>query len=248
MFLLEDIANFLLKNPPKLQVEDLRIGLRYTGAKLSDGSGGIAFSYISDLFVEKNIFLPRVFNEIPIHEILKAIIDSKRTFTSVIGTAVINAISNSRQLKYEHGDIFDFLDLKKTDFAIMIGDIHPLVPKVKDMVKKLLVFERARAPHTPLLPDWMAPKYLIKADVVLFTGASVINRTFDQLIPYAKNARIIAVVGPSTPLYPDFYKTRGVTYIAGVRITNSDRMLDIISAGGGTHDLSKVTEKVVIEV
>lgn len=248
MFLLEKIAKSILNTAKDIIIEDVRIGLRYTGVKLSNGRGGLAYSYIHEMFNEKNEFLPLLLKNVNASLVLEKILTSKNMFSSVIGTALINAFSDLSNVCYETGDIFEYVSLRKNDFVAMVGNIHPLVPKIETLVSKLLIFERMRFPHSKLLPDWIAAKYLADADIVFFTGASIINRTFDQLLPYIKKARDIIVVGPSTPLFPEFYKKLNVSYIAGMLITDADKMLDLISQGAGTRNLSPVTEKVTIKI
>jgi uncharacterized protein (DUF4213/DUF364 family) len=53
-------------------------------------------------------------------------------------------------------------------------------------------------------------------------------------------------MGPSTPLLPEFFYARGVTLLAGRRITDADAILRIVSETGGTKRFGKVSKKVNI--
>jgi uncharacterized protein (DUF4213/DUF364 family) len=45
---------------------------------------------------------------------------------------------------------------------------------------------RKEAPSTP---SSAIPEYLPRCDVVIITATSIINHTFDDIVPYCKNAR-----------------------------------------------------------
>ncbi|RLG59076.1 hypothetical protein DRN86_04820 [Candidatus Geothermarchaeota archaeon] len=85
---------------------------------------------------------------------------------------------------------------------------------------------------------------LPKADVVIISGTTVVNKTVDHLLELSKGARDIALVGPTTPLAPDVFSKHGVTILSGIIVTNPVRALDVISRGGGTPSLKEAVEKV----
>jgi hypothetical protein len=74
----------------------------------------------------------------------------------------------------------------------------------------------------------------------------LLNHTFDGLLALASRAREICVMGPSTPLLPEFFCARGVTLLAGRQITDADAILRIVSEAGGTKRFGKVSKKVHI--
>ncbi len=234
------------QNLEHLGLKDIRIGLRYTIVELTNGSSGIAFSYANEIFVEDPEVKPGEFTKVPLVSILNNIAD--KTISSVLKTATVNALVNTNEVEGIPKDLLEVIKFSKEDRVCMIGAIHPFIQKIEKTVKELFIFERFRPPHTNYLPDWAAPYYLENADVVLFTGASIVNKTFDILVKYAKNAREIAVVGPSTPLYPKPFKKRGVTLLGGIVITNTELAKKIISEAGGTHHLKKTYRKVVLKV
>lgn len=244
--ILSDIRKKL--NFDKIMLRDIRIGLRYTIVELTGGFSGIAFSYANEIFVENSPMTPGSMIGSPLSKILHDKSNEKTTIESVIKTAIINALTNTNEVKGISRDLLEVIKFKKDDIVCMIGAIHPFIQKIEKQVKELLIFERNRESHTRYLPDWAAPYYLENADVILFTGASLINKTFDMLVKYAKNAREIVVVGPSTPLYPAPFKKRKVTLLGGIVITDVELAKRIISEAGGTHHLKPAYRKVVLRV
>jgi uncharacterized protein (DUF4213/DUF364 family) len=61
---------------------------------------------------------------------------------------------------------------------------------------------------------------LSKATVVIITGSSLVNGTFEELMSYAQNARLVIAYGASVSLIPDVFFEQGVDYIHSHRITD----------------------------
>ena len=64
------------------------------------------------------------------------------------------------------------------------------------------------------------------ADVVMITGSSLVNNTFDELMDYTTNARLVGMYGPSASLIPDVLFERGVDFISSYQIIDSVRFED----------------------
>ena len=85
------------------------------------------------------------------------------------------------------------------------------------------------------------------AEVVIITATSIINNTIDNLLDLCKNARTVAILGPSTPLTPIFSK-HGVHLLGGMVVQDPERCMKIISQGGGAQYLHSVCRKVVVDL
>jgi uncharacterized protein (DUF4213/DUF364 family) len=64
---------------------------------------------------------------------------------------------------------------------------------------------------------------LSKATIVSITGSALVNGTFEDLLGYAKNARLVVVYGASAGFIPDVLFERGVGYIHSNRMTDPKR-------------------------
>jgi uncharacterized protein len=64
---------------------------------------------------------------------------------------------------------------------------------------------------------------LSKATIVSITGSALVNGTFEELLGYAKKARLVVVYGASAGFIPDVLFERGAGYIHSHRLTDPKR-------------------------
>ncbi|GAU78627.1 Rossmann-like domain-containing protein [Fusibacter sp. 3D3] len=57
-----------------------------------------------------------------------------------------------------------------------------------------------------------------KADVVLITGATIVNQTYLDIIKKSRNARVIGCYGPSAQIMPEFLFQQGFNYISSIKL------------------------------
>jgi len=220
---------------------DIRIGMSYTGVLLDDQSFGLAYSFREEAsdcceVVDKAGELEGDARELAKLSLTPHAVDSS------VGVATLNAVLN-RNVEGDEGDVLDFLDLKKNDKVGMVGNFKPLVDRMGGDAPELYIFER-KPQGEDVYPDWAAEQLLPKVDVAMITGTALINKTIDHLLELTKNAREIAILGPSTPMAPEVFKKRGVTLLSGMVVENIEKTLKIISQGGGTRKINKVSKKI----
>lgn len=72
---------------------------------------------------------------------------------------------------------------------------------------------------------------LAEADVAVITGSTLVNGTFDEVVGYAKGARIRALYGSSAQLIPDALFESGVNLVMSVAISDPARFAsDVMNA------------------
>ena len=59
--------------------------------------------------------------------------------------------------------------------------------------------------------------------MVLITGSTLVNGTYDEVAAYARNARVRAVYGPSAQLPPEFFFENGLTHVLSTVIRDVER-------------------------
>ena len=64
---------------------------------------------------------------------------------------------------------------------------------------------------------------LMDADIAIITGSTLVNGTFEEVVGYAKNARIRALYGSSAQLIPDVLFENGINIVMSVAITDPAR-------------------------
>ncbi len=215
-----------------LRVERAVIGLAYTGVLLSDGSCGLAGTPHEGrgcaAFGEAGLLAGRPASDLA-RELLSA-----HPLRSALGLAAANAVL-STQLPERDLDPLKALAVGEEDVVGMVGEIGPLVRRLRERPGGLLVFERnPHAPSPDVLPDWAAEWELPRCDVVFLSGTTFINKPADHLLSLCRGRT--AVIGPSTPLWPGLL-SRGVDWLFGARVRDPDLTLRVVAEGGGTQAL-----------
>jgi len=263
----ETIEIITEKSPAPLQdvwIDDLVIGIFFTGVKLSTGHAGVAFTPIGE--IPEAVCCPTTAARMPqagnlegrpASEVLKYSLDSN-VLKSAIGVATLNAVSqwimeSPDKGKYEvikEKDGFDLLEIKPDESVAMIGAFGPYIRRLKGMGNPFLIVEKN--PQT-LRPDEM--KYfkpvsemasaLEKSNVLMMTGTSIVNHTIDGILSLIAHNKRTAIIGPTASMVPDAFFIRGVDIMAGVRISDADGMIKILKQGGSAyHLLKECSEKI----
>lgn len=233
--ILKDLVEEIKRTPLPL-VKDIRVGLFYTGVLLDNGNAGVAGT-LRDVTTPKRD--PLDLRNLETKKILEGAL-SPNPLLSTIGMATLNALYQPPKSSIP-GDILDFLDLTPQDKVGMVGYFGPVIERIENRVDTLYIFERTIKVEG-LLPDWSAPLTLPQCDVVIITGTAFINKTIDTILEAGKNARTIAILGPSTPMSEMLLER--VHLLSGVKIEAPRKMLNIVSQGGGTRALMSASKKV----
>lgn len=79
------------------------------------------------------------------------------------------------------------------------------------------------------LPSYACEEVIPESQVVVITATALINRTLPRLLELSKHATAI-VLGPSTPMNDVLFR-HGADIIAGVRVTDTDALIDSVMQG-----------------
>lgn len=243
--IVEELLNAYKAQLRECEVKDCRIGLGYTGVLLDDDGFGVAHTLEAESWECCSVLDKAGTLEGSAWNLAKLSM-SFRGIEASLGVATLNALLN-RGKPGNEGDLLEYLELQGTEKVAIIGNIRPMVKKLRQAGHEVMIFER-RPQTREIYPDWAVESLLPQADIVIITGSAVINKTLDHLLNLAKDARYIAIVGPSTPLAIDVFQEYGVSLLGGSIIKDSENALRIISQGGGTKELKKVSRKVTINL
>jgi len=111
--------------------------------------------------------------------------------------------------------------------VVIVGHF-PFVERFRAVAQTCWVLERQ--PRAGDLPAESAADIIPQADVVVLTGTSVMNHTFDTLLSLCSPGAFVVALGPSTPLSPVLFD-HGVDVIAGTVVEDIDMTLRYISQG-----------------
>jgi uncharacterized protein (DUF4213/DUF364 family) len=248
------------------QIQDIVLGIFFTGAKLSSGHSGVAFTPIGE--VPEAVCCPTSAARMPpagklegrsVAEALGYAVDPN-VLKSAIGVAILNALSQSilesaQTMKYRmvtDVDGFDLLGIQPRESITLIGAFGPYIRKLKMMGNPFFILEKN--PQT-LRPDEMAhyrPESEIaltleKSDVAIITGTAIVNHTIDGILSHLGKKHRAAIIGPTASMLPDAFFERGIHVMAGIRIVDPDGMIKILKqAGSGYHLLRQCSEKIAL--
>jgi uncharacterized protein (DUF4213/DUF364 family) len=248
----------------EIWVDDLVIGIFFTGLKISTGHAGCAFTPIGE--IPEAVCCPTSAARMPqagalegrsVSEILNYALDPN-VLKSAIGVATLNAltqwiIESGDQKDYQiikDIDGFDLLEIQANETVSLIGAFGPYIRRLKMMGNPFFIIEKN--PQT-LRSDEM--KYfksesemvsaLEKSDVVIMTGTAIVNHTIDDILSLITNGKRTAIIGPTASMIPDAFFKRGVHVMAGVKILNPNLMIKIMKQGGSAyHLLKECSEKI----
>ncbi len=259
--LAETIEIIKEKSPVPLQeiwVDDLVIGIFFTGVKLSTGHGGCAFTPIGE--VPEAVCCPSSAARMPlagdldgkpVSEIIPYSLDSN-VLKSAIGIATLNGLSqwiveSGNEREYEvvkDEDGFDLLEIQSYETVSLVGAFGPYIKRLKAMGTPFCIIEKNRQTLKPDEMKYFKPESEMKtalehSQVIIITGTAIVNHTIDAVLSWISNGKRTAIIGPTASMLPNAFFNRGVNVLAGVRILNADLMLKILQQGGSAYHLLK---------
>jgi len=241
-----------------IRVDDLVIGIFFTGVKLSTGHAGVAFTPIGEIpeavcCPTSAARMPKAGNleDKPVSEILKYSLDPN-VLKSAIGVATLNALSqliieSEQGVEYpivKDTDGFDLLKIQPTETVSLIGAFGPYIRRLKIMGNPFFIVERNTQTLRPdemkyYRPESEMPFALKESEVVIVTGTAIVNHSIDKILSFLSDGKRTAIIGPTASMIPDAFFERGVNVMAGVRILEPDLMINILKQGGSAYHLLK---------
>jgi len=219
-------------------VTDLRVGLAYTAVEVSGKNVGLAYTFRHD--IGGRCTAVREAGKItgkPARELI-GWIEQSDVLSRAIGLATLNALLQPHLGGSLGEDFLPFLRIGHKDKVGMVGFFDPLIEPVRQRCAELLIFERETSRGNGLLTPEDIRSRLPDCSIVILSATTLINRTFDHIMKYVRGAREIVLLGPSTPLVADIFQNTPITYLAGVKILNGGKTLQVVSEGGGTQRLT----------
>ncbi len=89
-------------------------------------------------------------------------------------------------------------------------------------------------------------RILAGSDVVMITGCTLVNGTFQELIKFSQKARVIGMYGPSAGIIPDFLIDCGINYISSARVCSAQLAYHLANAPDLTESFKSCMEPYII--
>jgi len=232
------------ENIEELTVEEAVLGIGYTAVRITAGDVGLCHSLLGENPCPRRIARRagtlRGMKAMEMAELAVSEDISER----VVGMAALNALAHhifqEHRYRVWRGNLLPHLlrEIRPSDTVVLVGYIGPFEQPLREAASRLIILEndptrrRGRA-----LPGSEAPRILPEADVVVITGSSLANGSIDGVLRLSEDARIRVVVGASTPLLPDPLFDSGVDAVGAVRVLDAEKLMQIVSEGGGTREI-----------
>ncbi len=235
------------------RIEKIVFGIFFTGVKLSDGSGGVAYTPTADM--HSATCCPTMAAERPAPVLLKGMTVSNalsQARESALGNVVQLVIMNALSSRFVTSDRYhivydtdsiDLIDLKRAGRIGMVGAFIPFLKVLKSIPGiNLTVVEQKKETLKAdemcfYVPAEQAKQVLPCCDTVIITGASIANNTIEDLLSLTRPGANVLVTGPTASILPDALFARNATMVSGVKVTDPDLTIDLLSEGVGAYHL-----------
>jgi len=225
-------------------VTDVRIGLVYTSVLLDNGRCGVASTMFENMgqccsFLEHAGELTGKSGADLIH-----FYPSHNPIKAALGLATINALANYEVENKKDGDVLDAINILPEDRIGIVGNFKPIVKEIEKITDSFMVFEKKKIDGKHIFSVDDMDRLLPECTVVLITSTVLVNKTFEPLVELIKNARLCAMVGPSTPLVPEFFSDKNIHILSGVEVTDTENVMKIAGQAGGMSKFKNFVKKV----
>jgi uncharacterized protein (DUF4213/DUF364 family) len=234
-----------------LRVARVVVGVFFTGVKLSNGSGGVAYTPPETVMsAGRRILKGRTpfIRGMPAEAAARGEIPGP--FAGVIRLAALNALSvpffeDGRYRVDTSGDLSGVPALFRQRRVCMVGAIIPLLKRLKELEtaavtiidRKQATQAEAEAGYGSFVRPEETAEALARCQTAVFTGAAIANGTIEALIRLVPAEAAIAVVGPTAGFVPDPLFRRRAAVVGTVAVTDADQALEILAEGGGGYRL-----------
>jgi uncharacterized protein (DUF4213/DUF364 family) len=234
-----------------LLIDKLVVGIFFTGVKLSNGYGGVAYTPPDDIQNASRRILRGHSSSIrgmSADTVASGMIPSP--FAHVIRLATINALSVPffESGKYDvdkSDDLTEVTPLFKGRRVCMVGAIVPLLKRLRKLgIAEIKVIDRKNDSKIEVelaCGEFISPEQTAEAlawcETAVFTGAAIANGSIEDLLSLVPKEAVIAVVGPTAGFIPDPLFRRRVALVGTAMVTDIDAALDMIVEGGGAYRL-----------
>jgi uncharacterized protein (DUF4213/DUF364 family) len=242
------------------------IGVYFTAVALSTGTAGVCATPAKTVIhaaccptTDDTVLPPGTLAGRPARALL-AELDSPHPLRRVVGIATLNALAEACWRRRpdpgarleEDIDGFDAAAIAPGEHVVLVGAFIPFLRALKQRRQDYTVLELTPAMLKPdELPHYRpaseAEQVLPRGDVVLLTGATLLDDALEALLAHTRADARVVVVGPTVGMLPGPLFRRNATIVGGVRVTDPSALLTVLAEGGsGQHFFGRSASRVVL--
>jgi uncharacterized protein (DUF4213/DUF364 family) len=248
------IQQAALNWPEPVRVERAVVGVFFTGVKLSNGHAGVCFTPLKN--IPEAVCCPSSARTMPASGRLRGreAMDLAREgldggpLQKALAISTLNALSSAclasetaarRDLRIGV-DPINLLRLEPDIRVVVVGALVPYLRALKARGRPFHVLEQdpatLKADELPFfVPAERAAEVVPQADVLILTGTTLLTATLEGLLALAQQDACVIVVGPTASLLLEALFRRGVSVVAGIRVTQPDVLLETLAEGGSGY-------------
>lgn len=234
--LIEDIFDEIAEDLKNLAIIDYVVGYSYVAVKTEAGIG-LAYNFPNTWLSDCCIDISEIkgLNG----SLVKDFIYKDNLVLNSVAIATINSVlKNGEPDKSQLYEKFDFKD----KIVAMVGDFKPLTGNIKNIAHRLDIFELKDIPDT-IKPNF-GKLYLRQADFLIVTGAAFVNLMVEDYLNFIPESCKVIFAGPTAPLSNLLSETG---YIAGAKVRDKEKCLEVVKKGGGMHSLKGFLDKIWLD-
>ena len=217
------------------QVEEVRIGLGYVGVMLTSDHMGVAAVLRDELRPGcSTIGKAGTLAGSPASDLLDLVVKGTNPLEKALGLATANALLRPDPSEEMEQDSIALMDLTTADRVAMVGYFGPLVQRIRRTGATLRIIEKDSRRTDDILDQEERDRILADCSVGIITATSILNNTIEDLLNGLGSPRHVTVLGPSTPMCEEAFAETPVTHLGGSAIRDPQKIMQIISEGGGT--------------
>ena len=221
-----------------LTVKEIRLGLGYSCAELSDNSMGVAWT--PDKNPQGTCTHFKTAGTIQGSDARTCLqwLESDNHLARAIGLAVFNALNSRVARTLSDEEAISLLGIGPDDHVVMVGYFAPVLKRIRDTGCTLDIVE-LNSFKPGVLNAQQGKEALAQCDVAIITATTIINDTCEQVLGALKKNRAALMLGPSTPVCPEVFAGSRISQLSGAFVTDPEPLKVVLSEGGGTKLLKK---------
>ncbi|HAR99224.1 MAG TPA: hypothetical protein DCS11_10120 [Syntrophus sp. (in: bacteria)] len=228
------LYGLLRERAARRTIAEVCIGSTYLAVRLDDGALGLSAVPRAEIPLKiETLPTPPSLAGADAPAVLAWLNEPGRPRRKAVALALANALIHQDRSDAE-GDALDLIRLTPSDRVVMVGRFSPLIEKVQVTGASLTILEKD-ADKGLVLAGRERGAVLRSATVALITATTLLYDSLEEILDDLGGARHVTVLGPTTPMLAGLFAGTPVHHLGGVRVTDADRILAIVAAGGGTR-------------
>jgi len=238
--ILKDILSTLLEDR---EVTDIRTCVYWTA--VTSLRCGLASTMASFLTHSQGHQVESAGNLLPVGaKSLAGLACSDHILEAAIGMAALNSLLSIDESGCVDLNAEDEIRARGKGKRIAIIGHFPFVKRLKEVAKKVWVFELSGRERPGDLTGDEITTFLPQADVVGITSTTLINHTLGGVLDLVAPNAYTMMLGPSTPLSPILFEY-GLDALSGSIVVDRDQVLRCISQGANFRQVKGIRKVIM---